>query len=348
MKYGCCIESLGVYNPKQILSTQELEDSLKLSRPLKLELLTGISERRECDSEEDSLVLAEEAALDCFRFSKYRFQDVEMLIYCGITRYVGGLKHLYEPALSILLKEKLGCEGAICFDITNACAGMLTAVHVASDFIERGVVENCLVVSGEYITSLAHNAIEHIHHSDSPQIASLTLGDAGGAVLLSRCLPEEGIRSSKFVTLADYSELCVAYLSPTQPGGIMETQMKEIHQASIRFAPELVEEVLAEAGMSLDQIDFLIPHQTSKLAIRDGKDYFTRYFGKMASHVVVNLPKLGNTASTSHALTLYQLLRDGRVKRGDRIMFLSFASGLVIGAMIFVVHELADRYGSHH
>ena len=140
----------------------------------------------------------------------------------------------------------------------------------------------------------------------------------------------------------------MAYLSPTHPGGIMETSMREIHEASIHHAPKVIEEALSEAGLSLDQIDFLIPHQTSKLAIKAGKDYFTRYFGKMASHVVVNLPNLGNTASTSHTLALYQLLREGRIKRGDRIMLLSFASGLVIGAMIFVIHELADRYGSNH
>lgn len=348
MRHGSCIESLGVYLPERILTTKDLEEQLKLSKALRLEILTGICERRVCDSGEDSLVLAENAALDCLSFSKYQSSDVEMIIYSAITRYVGGLKHLYEPAVSILLKEKLGCEKAICFDITNACAGMLTAFHVASDFIERGVVENCLVVSGEYISSLSHNAVEHIQTPDGLQIASLTLGDAGGAAILTRSLPAEGITSSKFVTLADYSELCMAYLSPTFPGGVMETSMREIHEASIHHAPKVIEEALTEAGLSLDQIDFLIPHQTSKLAIRAGKDYFTRYFGKMASHVVINLPKLGNTASTSHTLALYQLLSEGRIKRGDRIMLLSFASGLVIGAMIFVIHELADRYGSNH
>jgi len=348
MKLGSCIESLGVYLPERIRTTRDLEEQLKLSNPLRLEILTGINERRECNSGEDSLVLAENAALDCLSFSKYQSDEVEMIIYSAITRFVGGLKHIYEPSLSILLKEKLGCEKAICFDISNACAGMLSAFHVASDFIERGVVENCLVVSGEYISSLSHNAIKQIHSPDSPQIASLTLGDAGGAAILTRSLPNKSIASSRFVTLADYSELCMAYLSPTHPGGFMETSMREIHEASLQHAPKVVEEALSDAGLSLDQIDFLIPHQTSKLAIKAGKDYFTQYFGKMASHVVVKLPNLGNTASTSHTLALYQLLKEGRIKRGDRIMLLSFASGLVIGAMIFVIHELADRYGSDH
>ena len=80
MRHGSCIESLGVYLPERILTTKDLEEKLNLSKPLRLEILTGICERRECDSGEDSLVLAENAALDCLSFSKYQSSDVEMII----------------------------------------------------------------------------------------------------------------------------------------------------------------------------------------------------------------------------------------------------------------------------
>jgi len=348
MKYGSSIESLGVSIPEEVLSSRDLVKRLKISTSLKLELMTGIKERRICAPGEDSLTLAEDAALDCLKHSKYDSGQIEMIIYCAITKYVGGLRHLYEPAMSLLLKKKLGCEGAISFDITNACAGMLSGFHIASDFIERGVVENCLVVSGEYITSLSQNAVENIRTKDDPQIASLTLGDAGGAAILSRSSFEEGIASSRFETFGAYSDLCMAYLSPNQRGGIMKTRMKEIHDASISHAPKVMERALDEAGLSLDQIDFLIPHQTSSHAIRAGYVHFSKYFGKMAGKVVVNLSGMGNTASTSHTLALYKLLRERTIQRGDRIMLLSFASGLVIGVVIFTIHQLADRYGSYH
>jgi 3-oxoacyl-[acyl-carrier-protein] synthase-3 len=348
MKYGSCIESLGVFLPGQVLATRDLVKGLALTQRLKLELMTGIRERRVSSPGEDSLVLAEKAALDCLSYSKFSKDQIEMLIYCSITKYVGGLKHVYEPAVSFLLKHKLGCDAAISFDITNACAGMLSGIHLASDFIERGVVNNCLVVSGEYITSLSRNAAGHIRTSDDLQIASLTLGDAGAAAMLSRSAPEEGFSASRFKTFGAYSDLCMAYLSSTQSGGIMETHMKEIHEASIAHAPQVVEEALAEAGMSLDQMDVIIPHQTSMHAIRDGHRHFTNHFGKFGARVGINLAKMGNTASTSHVLALYSLLKEGKLRRGDRIMLLSFASGLVIGVLIFQIQGLAESYGSSH
>jgi len=345
MKYGCCIESLGVSIPDQVLSTRDLVKQLELSKPLKLELMTGIRERRISAPGEDSLVLAELAALDCLKHSKYESGDIEMMIYCAITKYVDGLKHVYEPALSLLLKKKLACDGAISFDITNACAGMLSGFHIASDFIERGVVKNCLVVSGEYISSLSRNAVEYIRTADDPQVASLTLGDAGSAAILSRSPREEGLASSNFITLGNFSDLCIAYLSPSQSGGIMKTRMKEIHDASISHAPKVMEQALEEANLGMDEIDHIIPHQTSTHAIRAGHIHFSKHFGKIKANVLINLTKMGNTASTSHVLALYRFLKEGKVKRGDRIMLLSFASGLVIGVMIFTMHDLADKYG---
>ncbi|MEN8230337.1 MAG: 3-oxoacyl-[acyl-carrier-protein] synthase III C-terminal domain-containing protein [Bacteroidota bacterium] len=349
MSLGSRIESIGVYLPERIVTTSSIADRLRISGSLKLELITGISERRVCSETEDSLVLALEAAKDCLRHSSIIAENVEMIIFCAISKYVDGLKHVYEPAISFMIKEKLGMERAICFDISNACAGMLTGMHIGTDFIERGEVSNCLVVSGEYITSLSQNAVSNIKSHTSPEIASLTVGDAGGALLLCKThSEEEKIVVSKFVTLGKYCDLCIGYQSNKQPGGIMETEMKQIHNASIRHAPSIIEEALSEAGLKLGQIDCLIPHQTSKLAIKAGRDHIGAYFGEMARKIIINLDKVGNTASTSHMLALYKLLKEKRLHKGERVMLLSFASGLVIGVMIFTIQNLTDQYGIDH
>ena len=349
MNIGSRIESIGVYIPERIMTTSSLVDQLNLSRSLKLELLTGICERRICSETEDSLVLALKATKDCLNHSSVKSEDVEMIIFCAISRYVDGLKNVHEPAISLMLKEKLGMDRAMGFDITNACAGMLTGIHIGTDFIERGEFNNCLVVSGEYITSLSQNAVNNIDSQTSPEIASLTVGDAGGAVLLCKTHSDkEKISVSKFVTLGNYSDLCIGYQSKKQPGGIMKTEMKQIHQASIKHAPAIIEKALSEAGLAMGQIDCLIPHQTSKQAIRAGREHIGAYFGEMAREVIINLEKVGNTASTSHVLALYKLLKEKRLKKGERVMFLSFASGLVIGVMIFTIQDLIDKYGIDH
>jgi len=125
----------------------------------------------------------------------------------------------------------------------------------------------------------------------------------------------------------------------------MKTRMKEIHDASISHAPKVMAQALEGAGLSMDQIDHIIPHQTSRQAIRAGHIHFSKHFGRLKSNVLINLTKMGNTASTSHVLALYRFLKERKIKRGDRIMLLSFASGLVIGVMIFAIHDLADNNG---
>ena len=98
------------------------------------------------------------------------------------------------------------------FDLSNACAGMLTGVTVANNWIRQGTIERALVVSGEYISQLGHNAARHIRNIMSKELASLTLGDAGAALLLERApAGSEGIKFAGFTTVADYSRLCLAY-----------------------------------------------------------------------------------------------------------------------------------------
>lgn len=345
----CKIESVGVKLPDKKVTSSEITNQLKLSKPLKFELLTGIYSRRVCSEKEDSLTLAADAANDCLSHSKCKAEDIEMLISCSISKYVNGLNHCYEPALSLLIKEKLGNKKALNFDISNACAGMITGVHIAKNFILRGIVKNCMVVSGEYITSLSKNAVRNIDTPLNEELASLTVGDAGAAVILTDTNSmDDAISVSEMGTLSRFSNLCTAYQSTEQPGGIMKTQMKEIHDASIENAPKIIEKALKKAGLRMSQIDHLIPHQTSKHSIQLGGVRFEKYFGEKPGNVILNLEENGNTASTTHFAAFYKCLEEKRFRKGDKIMMLSFASGLVIGVVILTINDIIDSYGNNN
>jgi 3-oxoacyl-[acyl-carrier-protein] synthase-3 len=346
---GCSIESVGVKLPDKKVTSSEITDQLKLFRPLKFELLTGIYSRRVCSDTEDSLTLAVDAAHDCLGHSRYRPEDIEMIISCSISKYVDGLNHCYEPPLSSLIKERIGNKNALNFDISNACAGMITGVHIAKNHISLGSVKNCLVVSGEYITSLSMNAVKNIDSPKNSEIASLTVGDAGAAVILTNTSSlEDAISVSEIVTLSRYSNLCTAYQSIKQPGGIMNTRMKEIHDVSIENAPPIIERALKKAGLKMSQIDHLIPHQTAKHSIQIGAVSFEKYFGEKPANVILNLEEYGNTASTTHFTAIYKCLEEKRFRKGDKIMMLSFASGLVIGVVIFTINNIIDSYGNNN
>ena len=107
-------------------------------------------------------------------------------------------------------------------------------------------------------------------------------------------------------------------------------------------------EAIGEAGIDLSDIDYLIPHQTSARAIRQGWQEFTRRLGAKPKHIVVNLEEYGNTSSTTLFVALHKYLEEQRMHKGDRVMLLSIASGVEIGIAIFTIDSQVDRYGRTH
>ncbi|MEI6049077.1 MAG: 3-oxoacyl-[acyl-carrier-protein] synthase III C-terminal domain-containing protein [Bacteroidota bacterium] len=347
MDWKSRFESIGVKIPEKRLSTQELVKKIKIPGFSKFGLHTGISERRVCSAGEDSFSLAHDAAKDCLSYSKYRPDELDMIISCSITRYKDGLSHLYEPTFSILLKDSIGADKAITFDISNACAGMMTGVYIAENYIRLGIIRTCMIVSGEYITNISDHAIKNIKTPLCSEISSLTVGDCGAAVILERAEKDvEGLIISGFATLGRYSNLCIGRQNFRTPGGNMKTKAKKIHQVSITNSTPIVKNALEKSGLSFDKIDYLIPHQTSRSSILSGANHYSGYFREKPGHIVINLKDTGNTASTTHFLALYQYLSDKRFKEGDRIMLLCFASGLVVGVVIFKMNEMVYRYGN--
>lgn len=348
--YASRFESLGLCLPERRRTTRELLDSCRHRHRVDLERLTGIREHRVCGEGEDSYTLAVDAAWDCLSHSSYEAEDVEMLISSSITTYQGGMTLRLEPSLSFFVKEALGASTALHFDVRNACAGMVTGIYVLDDFIRRGVVRRGMVVSGEYITNIADNAARKVRTILSRQLASLTVGDAGSAVLLERA-PEghPGIQALELATYADHSDLCIGGPCESGPGGEMLTDARKLHAVAIASAHPTLIDALAKAGISSEDVDYLIPHQTSVRAIRAGtKNIAPHVGGGLPRHIVYNLESFGNTASTTHFVALYRYLEERRFRPGDRILLLIFASGVVCGTLIFTMDELWERYGREH
>jgi 3-oxoacyl-[acyl-carrier-protein] synthase-3 len=345
--YVSRIESVGLALPSARLTTADLLKSRRHRFPLDLERYTGIAERRVCTNGEDSATLAVDAARNALVYSRHGAADLDMVLVCSITRWVGGLTWRVEPSLSSLVREAVGAERAVGYDVSNACAGMLTGVHLMNQFIASGVVRRGMVVSGEYISSLGANAARTMRTPASKQLASLTVGDAGAAVILERGEPgSAGITASELATIAEHSDLCIGTPCEDGPGATMVTHANSLHRAAIANSPETIHEALERSGASPDTIDHVIPHQTSTSAIKAGIKHSERKVGHYSGDVVYNLAEFGNTASTTHFAALHRCLVDRRFKPGDRVMMICSASGLTVGALVFTIdEELCERYG---
>ena len=343
--YNSRFESIGRKLPQHILTTRKLMASTRHHPDIQLERLTGIHERRMCTDGEDSFTLAVGAARDCLEKSAYQPGDMEMLINCSITKFKGGLSNRFEPALAHSIKDAIGACKALSFDIGNACAGMMTGVFIMNEFIRNGEIERGIVVSGESIANLSTNAAKQIRFIFSKQLASLTVGDAGVAVILERAPKGQGIPVAGFTTLSEHSRLCLGFPSAVGPGAAMFTKARTIHKVAIDDSPPLLKQVLDASGLSFGDIDYVIPHQTSARAIEKGTREISERLGVFPKNVIVTVDEFGNTASTTHFVALYKYLTEGRFKKGDNIMLISFASGLEVGVIIFTMDKLVERYG---
>jgi 3-oxoacyl-[acyl-carrier-protein] synthase-3 len=349
--YRARIVGAGRHLPATHLTTDELMATTRHRTHIDLERLTGIHERRVSVGDEDSFSLAAAAARECLDRAGQSAAELDVVISCSITRYRQGLTQWFEPTMSLAVAEAIGASSAVTFDLSNACAGMLTGVTVLNNWIRQGSVRRGLVVSGEYISQLGRNAARHVRNVMSRELASLTLGDAGAALLLERA-PEgvAGITVAGFTTVADHSRLCLANTPAKEPGARMFTKARAIHKAATAATPLLLREVLDTAGIELSDVDHVITHQTSARAIRKGMAEVTAALGDAPRHdAVITVDRYGNTASTTHTVALVEELEAGRIKDGETMALVALASGLEIGIVLFTVDkELLTGYGRDH
>ena len=337
-------ESLGVYLPEKVLSTSDLMSRCKKKPRWDIEQLTGIKERRVADGE-FALDIAVKACENALALSSYESEDIDLIISCSISRITKKNTYCYEPSISTLIKNKIGAANAMTFDVVNACAGMFSGVYVMNSLIKSGAIKCGIVVSGEYITHIADQATREIRNSFDGQLASLTVGDAGAAVIMDKSTNGSGIHHLDMMNVSKHSKLCVAHPSKKSSGVVMMTKPIRLHKAALSILIPSYKKFSDAAGWTFDKIDHIIPHQTSMRAIHKGAKLLKNYI-KVETDLkpTTIVPKYGNSASTSHFVALHDSLIGGNIKKDNSIVFMIQASGIVVGQCSYVIDDLAEKY----
>jgi 3-oxoacyl-[acyl-carrier-protein] synthase-3 len=341
------IESLGIYLPKNILTNKEAlpENNQKIS--FLFSKITGIQERRIAENHEFAIDLGVKASLAALKKSTYLPKDIDYIISCSITKNVDYTYHFqYEPALSSIIKKRINAVNAVTFDVTNACAGMFTGIYLMDSMIRSGKVKCGLVVSGERITELSKFARNEINSIFDDQLPSLTLGDSGAAIIMDASLDSKyGFYNMEFVSVTDFFDLCMAHPAENKTGVKMITKGKKLHQAGLQIEKQLITEFMNRSEWKYDDIEVFIPHQTSVRAIKEGSKALNDLFhSKKNKQGLAIVQKYGNTASTSHFITLDNALKKQQIKKNDPILFLVQASGIIIGHCIYLMDDMALKY----
>ena len=341
--------NIGVYLPPKQVTTEEIIKGCRNEVRIPLERLTGIRSRHMAGEDEFAIDLAAKAIQDCLDHTDAAPEEFEILICCNISRYDGPRLVSYEPSTAAVLKKRFGLANAVAMDLSNACAGMWTGVYLVDALIRTGAVRRGLVVSGEYISYLATTAQKEIVDYLDPQIASLTLGDAGVAVELRLSpSPAVGFHDIELYTLAQYSRDCIAKPSDqTHGGAAMYTNAVKVSSAVVPHAAKHAEQILRRNGHKVQQYQHIIPHQTSRLTMNDSiKSVAGEFPIDLESRLINNLTHRGNTATTAHFLALRDTMQEGRIQSGDEVLFLISGSGQTTGTALYTCDDLPDRIRS--
>jgi 3-oxoacyl-[acyl-carrier-protein] synthase III len=321
------VKGIGHAVPEKILTNTEISKFVDTTDEWIVQR-TGIKARRICSGEESCFSLALEAAREALESSGLSPDEIDMVI-------VGTVSGDYDwPTAACYIQDKLGIKNAGAFDLGAACAGFIYAVAVANSMVQSGLIKNAIVVGVDTLS-------KQVDWSD--RSTCILFGDGAGAVVLSGV--DEGTTDRgviKTVLLSDGSgskyllnELGGTKYPPKSAEWFahsygIKMNGNEVYRFAISAMGDACEKVLAEAGMTSDQVDLFVPHQANSRIIESA----AKRLNLTPDRVFINLEKYGNTSAGSIPLALYEAVECGRLKEGMVVLSVGFGAGLVWGANI--------------
>lgn len=333
-RLGTEISGFACYLPPNIKSSEETVPFGTLPRGIDFKRLTRIESHHEVLEGQGSLELAVEASKQAIERSGVSKDDIDLVISCSVTKMSYEFENLIEPCLASHIGAALGLN-AQTFDVANACLGMVTGLMIADRRIKAGKIRHALVVSGEFLTGALYEALSKNLLFNPKSIASLTIGDAGAAYVISSC-DEERTKFFEPITLAQHSQLCIGDAAVGRPGPSMRTAGKKIQTAALENLGSYFKRGLSGKD-EWDSHHHIISHQTTPRAVEKGAMIAAKLWGQ--SDAVRSVSHTGNTASTSHAAVLESLHENGKLAAGQRVYLMAFGSGLSFMGVSFYLPE---------
>ncbi len=321
-KYGAAITGTGSFVPEKIMTNFDLEKIVDTSDEW-IVTRTGISQRRIADENTATSDIATVAAAQAMEDAGVDAKDIDLILVATVT------PDMAFPSTACVVQKNLQAVNAAAYDLGAGCSGFIYGLATANSFIASGMYKNILVIGAETLSKI-------INWED--RNTCVLFGDGAGAAVVSRCEPSEGILSVKIGSNGTFDRLI------TQPAGgsrmpvnceVIQQKLNTIHmegsevfKLAIRTMASVSEQVLGDAGLKVDDMKLVIPHQANKRII-DG--IFNRL--KVTSEQsYLNLDKYGNTSAASIPLALDEAAKNGVLNKGDNILLVAFGSGLTWGA----------------
>jgi 3-oxoacyl-[acyl-carrier-protein] synthase-3 len=303
------IKGIGMYVPPRVLTNFDLEQILDTSDEW-ITTRTGIKERRIAEEWENASDLALPAAKEAIENAGLSPKDIDCVIVATST------PDMTFPSTACFLADKLGCQKPMAFDISAACSGFIYALTIANSFIKSGQFKNILVVGAEVFSKI-------IDWND--RSTAVIFGDGAGAVVVSYSEGESDILSAKMKSDGSHwgSLFCPV-------GEKLKMRGRETFKLAIKSMETASKKALEEAGLTLDDITLVVPHQANIRIIKALAERLNLPDEKVFS----NIHKYGNTSAASIPIAMYEAWKEGKFKKGDYLLLTAFGGGLTWGAVV--------------
>jgi len=311
--------------PPTVVTNHDLEKIVETSDEW-ITTRTGIKERRVLDPDKATSDLALEACHKALGDAGLEVGDIEAII-------AGTCTPDYQfPSMACVLEGKLGARGVFSFDVNAACSGFLNALSIADSFIRTERVQKVLVVGSDVLSRF-------LNWED--RTTCILFGDAAGAVVLGASDdPDRGILGTRLQTDGSHAETLYVQAGGAKKPATHETvdnnehtiymNGKEVFKLAVRSMEEISRRVLNEAGIAIEDLAYVVPHQANRRII----SALATRLGVPMEKVAVNVNKYGNTSAASVPVALDEIIREGRVGPGDVILLNAFGAGFAWGASV--------------
>ena len=311
MKNFARITGTGSYLPPKIVTNFDLEKTLDTSDEW-IFARTGIKERR-IVTNESACDLALEASKNALSMAEINPKDIDLIILSTTT------PDKIFPATATMLQNRLGAS-CPAFDLQAVCAGFVFALSTAQQYIENGTAKNILVVGSETMSKI-------VDWND--RSTAILFADGAGAVMLSADR-NTGIKYSKLYSDGSYLSSLHVNNNRINELGTIEMEGNEVFKIAVNKLSELAEETLKESKITSNDIDWMVPHQANIRIIKA----VAKRINLPMEKVILTLDKHGNTSAASIPLALDEGVRDGRIKKGDTLLFEGIGGGFSWGSIL--------------